>query len=98
MKGLLSLVRRTTPSSFTYICERNGNSLTDKVMFDTKILTCIATVINIDDQHLVLFVSFFIYVQMDELACFAPGMIALGSLGYGPGESQKFLSLAEEVS
>ena len=34
---------------------------------------------------------------MDELACFAPGMIALGSLGYGPEESQKFLSLAEEV-
>ena len=40
---------------------------------------------------------FSIYVQMDELACFAPGMIALGSLGYGPEESQKFLSLAEEV-
>lgn len=35
---------------------------------------------------------------MDELACFAPGMIALGSSGYGPDESQKFLSLAEEVS
>lgn len=32
MKGLLSLVRRTTPSSFTYICERNGGSLTDKVI------------------------------------------------------------------
>lgn len=45
---------------------------------------------------LVLFVSLF-YVQMDELACFAPGMIALGSLGYDPGESQKFLTLAEEV-
>lgn len=34
---------------------------------------------------------------MDELACFAPGMIALGSFGYGPEDSQKFLSLAEEV-
>ncbi|KAL6312451.1 hypothetical protein AAG906_021667 [Vitis piasezkii] len=65
MKGLLSLVRRTTPSSFTYICEKNGDSLHDK---------------------------------MDELACFAPGMIALGSLGYGPEESQKFLSLAEELA
>lgn len=36
-------------------------------------------------------------MQMDELACFAPGMIALGSSGYGPGDSEKFLSLAEEV-
>lgn len=34
---------------------------------------------------------------MDELACFAPGMLALGSSGYGPDGSQKFLSLAEEV-
>lgn len=34
---------------------------------------------------------------MDELACFAPGMLALGSLGYGNGEAKKFLSLAEEV-
>ncbi|ESR41000.1 Mannosyl-oligosaccharide 1,2-alpha-mannosidase MNS1 [Citrus sinensis] len=65
MKGLLSLVRRSTPSSFTYICEKNGDSLIDK---------------------------------MDELACFAPGMIALGSSGYGPGDSEKFLSLAEELA
>ncbi|XP_044485674.1 mannosyl-oligosaccharide 1,2-alpha-mannosidase MNS1-like [Mangifera indica] len=65
MKGLLSLIRRTTPSSFAYICEKNGESLTDK---------------------------------MDELACFAPGMLALGSFGYGPGESEKFLSLAEELA
>ncbi|KAK3427885.1 hypothetical protein EUGRSUZ_F04021 [Eucalyptus grandis] len=64
MKGFLTLIRRTTPSSFTYICEKNGHSLTDK---------------------------------MDELACFAPGMLAMGSFGYGPEESQKFLSLAEEV-
>ncbi|KAL0012777.1 hypothetical protein SO802_007885 [Lithocarpus litseifolius] len=62
MKGLLSLIRRTTPSSFTYICEKNGDSLSDK---------------------------------MDELACFAPGMLALGSSGYGPDGSQKFLSIAE---
>ena len=40
---------------------------------------------------------YLIYVQMDELACFAPGMLALGSSGYGPDGSQKFLSLAEEV-
>ncbi|XP_038714010.1 mannosyl-oligosaccharide 1,2-alpha-mannosidase MNS1-like [Tripterygium wilfordii] len=65
MKGLLSLVRRTTPSSFTYLCERNGDVLTDK---------------------------------MDELACFAPGMLALGSSGYGPADSKKFISLAEELA
>ncbi|CAI9757585.1 unnamed protein product [Fraxinus pennsylvanica] len=65
MKGLLSLVRRTTPSNFTYLCEKTGNSLTDK---------------------------------MDELACFAPGMLALGSTGYGPDEARKFLSLAEELA
>ncbi|KAL6972573.1 mannosyl-oligosaccharide alpha-1,2-mannosidase [Sarracenia purpurea var. burkii] len=65
MEGLLSLVRRTTPSSFAYICEKNGNTLIDK---------------------------------MDELACFAPGMIALGASGYGPEDSHKFLSLAEELA
>ncbi|KAF3623804.1 Mannosyl-oligosaccharide 1,2-alpha-mannosidase MNS2 [Capsicum annuum] len=65
MKGLLSLVRRTTPSSFAYLCEKMGRSLNDK---------------------------------MDELACFAPGMLALGSSGYSPDESQKFLSLAEELA
>ncbi|KAL3632152.1 mannosyl-oligosaccharide alpha-1,2-mannosidase [Castilleja foliolosa] len=65
MQGLLSLVRRTTPSSFAYICEKMGTSLTDK---------------------------------MDELACFAPGMIALGSTDYGPDEAKKFLSLAEELA
>lgn len=31
MIGLSSLIRRTTPSSFAYICEKNGNSLIDKV-------------------------------------------------------------------
>ncbi|KAM1716987.1 hypothetical protein ACFX11_024882 [Malus domestica] len=65
MTGLLSLIRRTTPSSFAYMCEKNGNSLTNK---------------------------------MDELACFAPGMLALGSSGYGPDDSKKFLTLAEELA
>ncbi|KAF8400226.1 hypothetical protein HHK36_013523 [Tetracentron sinense] len=65
MKGLVSLIRRTTPSSFTYICEKNGDTLSNK---------------------------------MDELACFAPGMLALGSSGYGPEESEKILSLAEELA
>ncbi|XP_021720326.1 mannosyl-oligosaccharide 1,2-alpha-mannosidase MNS1-like [Chenopodium quinoa] len=65
MNGLLTLIQKTTPSSFTYICERNGNSLHHK---------------------------------MDELACFAPGMLALGSAGYGPGDSEKFMSLAKELA
>nr|XP_019703683.1 mannosyl-oligosaccharide 1,2-alpha-mannosidase MNS2 isoform X2 [Elaeis guineensis] len=65
MEGLLSLIRKTTPSSFTYICEKNGGSLSDK---------------------------------MDELACFVPGMLALGSSGYGPEKAEKFLSLAKELS
>ncbi|CAN1139589.1 Mannosyl-oligosaccharide 1,2-alpha-mannosidase MNS1 [Linum perenne] len=65
MKGLLSLIRKSTPSSYTYICEKSGDWLTDK---------------------------------MDELACFAPGMLALGSAGYEPDESKKFLSLAEELA
>ncbi|XP_008789604.1 mannosyl-oligosaccharide 1,2-alpha-mannosidase MNS1-like [Phoenix dactylifera] len=65
MEGLLSLIRKTTPSSFTYICEKNGGSLSDK---------------------------------MDELACFAPGMLALGSSGYGPEKAEKILSLAEELA
>lgn len=65
MKGLESLIKRSTPSSFAYIAEKVGISLTDK---------------------------------MDELACFAPGMVALGSFGYNPGEAEKFLSLAEELA
>ncbi|CAI0410088.1 unnamed protein product [Linum tenue] len=66
MKGLVSLIRRSTPSSFTYICEKSGDWLTDK---------------------------------MDELACFAPGMLALGSAGYDePAESERILSLAEELA
>ncbi|XP_031480391.1 mannosyl-oligosaccharide 1,2-alpha-mannosidase MNS1-like isoform X2 [Nymphaea colorata] len=65
MKGLLSLVKKSTPSSFSYICEKNGDSLSDK---------------------------------MDELACFAPGMIALGSFGYGPEDAAKFMSLAKELA
>ncbi|EPS74039.1 mannosyl-oligosaccharide 1,2-alpha-mannosidase, partial [Genlisea aurea] len=65
MNGLLSLVQRTTPSSFTYIREKTGNSFRDK---------------------------------MDELACFAPGMLALGSAGYDGDDARKMLSLAEELA
>ncbi|XP_009145514.2 mannosyl-oligosaccharide 1,2-alpha-mannosidase MNS2 [Brassica rapa] len=66
MNGLVSLVKKSTPSSFTYICEKSGTSLSDK---------------------------------MDELACFAPGMLALGASGYNdPAEAKKFLTLAEELA
>ncbi|ERN07458.1 mannosyl-oligosaccharide 1,2-alpha-mannosidase MNS1 isoform X1 [Amborella trichopoda] len=65
MQGLLGLIRRSTPSSFAYICEKTDDYLSDK---------------------------------MDELACFAPGMLALGSSGYGPEDAEKFLSLAKELA
>nr|KYP57533.1 Mannosyl-oligosaccharide 1,2-alpha-mannosidase IA [Cajanus cajan] len=64
MKGLRSLIRKSTPSSFTYISEKLGNAVFDK---------------------------------MDELACFVPGMLALGSSGYDHEEANKMISLAEEV-
>ncbi|XP_042393400.1 mannosyl-oligosaccharide 1,2-alpha-mannosidase MNS1-like [Zingiber officinale] len=65
MEGLVSLIRKSTPSSFSYICEKTGNSLSDK---------------------------------MDELACFAPGMLALGSSGYAPEKAEKMLSLSKELA
>ncbi|KAL6843748.1 hypothetical protein ACP4OV_026319 [Aristida adscensionis] len=68
MEGLISLIRKTTPSNYHYICEKNGGSLSDK---------------------------------MDELACFAPGMLALGASGYGPGKSEKseqIMNLAKELA
>ncbi|PKA51372.1 Mannosyl-oligosaccharide 1,2-alpha-mannosidase MNS2 [Apostasia shenzhenica] len=65
MKGLQSLIKKSTPSSFSYICEKNGEYLSDK---------------------------------MDELACFAPGMLALGSSAYDPEDAKRILSLAEELA
>jgi mannosyl-oligosaccharide alpha-1,2-mannosidase len=34
---------------------------------------------------------------MDELACFAPGMLALGTDGAPPEKAEKYLTLAKEV-
>ncbi|OWM89041.1 hypothetical protein CDL15_Pgr023887 [Punica granatum] len=65
VKGLQSLIRRTTPSSYAYICEKDGNTLID---------------------------------TMDELACFVPGMLALGSPGFAPRQAKRILSLAEELA
>ncbi|XP_015973097.1 mannosyl-oligosaccharide 1,2-alpha-mannosidase MNS2-like isoform X1 [Arachis duranensis] len=39
-----------------------------------------------------------VYDKMDELACFVPGMLALGSSGYDPEEAGKYMSLAEELA
>ncbi|CAJ1941752.1 unnamed protein product [Sphenostylis stenocarpa] len=39
-----------------------------------------------------------VFDKMDELACFVPGMLALGSSSYGPEEAEKFISLAEELA
>lgn len=33
MEGLISLTRKTTPSNYQYICEKNGGSLSDKVKY-----------------------------------------------------------------
>ncbi|AQK45941.1 Mannosyl-oligosaccharide 12-alpha-mannosidase MNS1 [Zea mays] len=65
MEGLLSLTKKTTPSNYYYICEKNGGSLSDK---------------------------------MDELACFAPGMLALGASGYGPEKSEQIMNMAKELA
>ncbi|KAJ8486382.1 hypothetical protein OPV22_018867 [Ensete ventricosum] len=65
MEGLLSLIRKTNQSSLSYICEKTGDSLSNK---------------------------------MDELACFVPGMLALGSSDYDPEKAEKFLSLAKELA
>ena len=35
---------------------------------------------------------------MDELACFAPGMLALGASGYGLEKSEQIMNLAKEVN
>ena len=33
MEGLISLTKKTTPSNYHYICEKNGGSLSDKVKY-----------------------------------------------------------------
>jgi mannosyl-oligosaccharide alpha-1,2-mannosidase len=37
MEGLLSLTKKTTPSNYYYICEKNGGSLSDKVMYPNSV-------------------------------------------------------------
>ncbi|RLN03036.1 mannosyl-oligosaccharide 1,2-alpha-mannosidase MNS1-like [Panicum miliaceum] len=57
--------RKTSPSNFYYVCEKNGDSLSEK---------------------------------MDELACFVPGMLALGASGYSPEKAEQIMNLAEELA
>ena len=100
MEGLISLTRKTTPSNYTYICEKTGGSLSDKVSFPIPlnlsvgcflklILHCFSKVLTGLTLRL---------AQMDELACFAPGMLALGASGYGPEKAKQIMNLAEEVN
>ncbi|CAD6247080.1 unnamed protein product [Miscanthus lutarioriparius] len=35
---------------------------------------------------------------MDELACFVPGMLALGASGYGPEKAEQIMNLARELA
>ncbi|MED6216516.1 Mannosyl-oligosaccharide 1 2-alpha-mannosidase mns2 [Stylosanthes scabra] len=39
-----------------------------------------------------------VYDKMDELACFVPGMLALGASGYDTEEADKIMTLAEELA
>jgi mannosyl-oligosaccharide alpha-1,2-mannosidase len=64
MEGMMGLVSKSTPSGYTFLAERSGSNLFNK---------------------------------MDELACFAPGMLALGTEGAPPEKAEKYLTLAKEV-
>ncbi|CAM6058738.1 unnamed protein product [Sphagnum tenellum] len=65
MEGMMGLVSKSTPSGYTFLAERSGSSLFNK---------------------------------MDELACFAPGMLALGTEGAPPEKAEKYLTLAKELT
>ncbi|KAH8957890.1 hypothetical protein BDL97_07G115200 [Sphagnum fallax] len=65
MEGMMGLVSKSTPSGYTFLAERSGSNLFNK---------------------------------MDELACFAPGMLALGTEGAPPEKAEKYLTLAKELT
>lgn len=98
MEGLLSLVQKTTPSSFTYLCEKNGASLSHKVVSCCNSCASFKVILLNRLYCQTLTCYWFKYMQMDELACFVPGMLALGSFGYGPEKAEKFLELSKEVN
>jgi len=95
MEGLISLTKKTTPSNYHYICEKNGGSLSDKVLpvdLAGRLLKLISYSLEGSDKFCLRL------TQMDELACFAPGMLALGASGYGPENSEQIMNLAKEVN
>ena len=57
MEGLISLTKKTTPSNYHYICEKNSGLLSRIIKSSDKFCLWLT--------------------QMDELACFASGMLAL---------------------
>ncbi|CAM6010019.1 unnamed protein product [Sphagnum balticum] len=65
MEGMMGLVSKSTPSGYSFLAERSGSTL---------------------------------YNKMDELACFAPGMLALGTEGAPPEKAEKYLTLAKELT
>ncbi|BBM97475.1 mannosyl-oligosaccharide alpha-1,2-mannosidase [Marchantia polymorpha subsp. ruderalis] len=65
MEGMMTLVKKSSPSNYVYLAERTG------------------------DVH---------QAKMDELACFAPGMLALGVEGASEENAKKYLDLAKELA
>ncbi|KAL2651086.1 hypothetical protein R1flu_019214 [Riccia fluitans] len=65
MEGMMTLLKKTSPSNYLYIAERSGDALQNK---------------------------------MDELACFAPGMLVLGMEGASEEKAQKYLDVAKELA
>lgn len=90
MSGLQSLVRESTPSAYAYICEKDGNTLIDQVGEASHLSFLLYSVPR-------MLIVWFLWLQMNELACFASGMLALGSSGFDPQKAKTILSLSEEV-
>ncbi|KAL3700603.1 hypothetical protein R1sor_018625 [Riccia sorocarpa] len=65
MEGMMTLLKKTSPSNYLYLAERSGDALQNK---------------------------------MDELACFAPGMLVLGMDGASEEKAQKYLDVAKELA
>ncbi|CAM6075530.1 unnamed protein product [Sphagnum tenellum] len=65
MEGMRGLISKSSPSGYTFIAERTGASMFNK---------------------------------MDELACFAPGMLTLGMEGALPEKAVEYLEIAKELA
>jgi hypothetical protein len=49
MEGLLSLTKKTSPSNFYYVCEKNGDSLSDKVKSTSQMVVIISCFIYLSE-------------------------------------------------